>query len=157
MNGVYIRELPAEDLAERMVPFLERDLPPDLVPVDWGYLQRIAPLLQERIKRLDEAAELTSYFFRAGEVFDADFNPGSLVQKGMDRESTLAALETALEDLTSADGFDHQQLQDLLGAAGERLSLRDDSSLAHCEWPPRAVMCPHRFSRRWKSSAKTEP
>ena len=123
MNGAYIRELPAEDLAERMVPFLERDLPPDLVPVDRGYLQRIAPLLQERIKRLDEAAELTSYFFRAGEVFDADFNPGSLVQKGMDRESTLAALETALEDLTSADGFDHQQLEELLGAAGERLSL----------------------------------
>ena len=115
MNGVYIRELPTEELAERMVPFLERDLSPG----DRSYLWRIAPLIQERIKRLDGAEDRTSYFFRDDEKFDA----GKLVQKGMDRESTLAALENALEDLAAVEGFDHQQLEALLGATGERLSL----------------------------------
>ncbi len=115
MNGVYIRELSPDQLAEHLVPFIERALSAK----DRAYLKRIAPLIQERIKRLDEAEDLTSYFFRTSDDFDAV----KLIQKGMDRESTLTALENALEDLAAADTFDHQQLEELLGATGERLSL----------------------------------
>ena len=119
MNGMYIRELTPEQLAGRMVPFLERDLPKDLLPVDKKYLSRIAPLLQERIKRLDEAAGMTSYFFQADEQFDTD----TLVQKGMDRDTTLSALKAALDELNAADDFQHEKLEAVLQAAGERLSL----------------------------------
>ena len=119
MNGMYIRELTAEQLAARMMPFLERDLPEDLLPVDQDYLRRIAPLLQERVKRLDESAGMTSYFFRADEHFDTQ----SLVQKGMDREVTLSALKTALDELNATDEFQHEKLEQVLNAAGERLSL----------------------------------
>ena len=38
MNGVYIRELTSGELAKRMAPFLERDLPEDSTPVDREYL-----------------------------------------------------------------------------------------------------------------------
>ena len=119
MNGMYIRELTAEQLAGRMTPFLERDLPKDMLPVDREYLQRIAPLLQERIKRLDESADITSYFFQADEGFDT----GTLVQKGMDQEMTLSALEAALDDLSAADDYHHEKLEEMLNATGERLSL----------------------------------
>ena len=119
MNGMYIRELTPEQLAGRMAPFLERDLPKDLLPVDVDYLRQIAPLLQERIKRLDESADITSYFFKADDEFDA----GTLVQKGMDRDSTLSALKAALGDLSGADDFQHEKLEELLTATGERLSL----------------------------------
>ena len=119
MNGMYIRELTAEQLAGRMTPFLERDLSEDMLPVDQEYLQQIAPLLQERIKSLEESANITSYFFKADEEFDT----GTLVQKGMDRDSTLSALKAALDDLSATDDFQHEKLEEMLNATGERLEL----------------------------------
>ena len=119
MNGMYIRELTPEELAGQMMPFLERDLPKDMLPVDQNYLRQIAPLLQERIKRLDESADITSYFFQADEEFDT----GTLVQKGMDRESTLSALQAALDDLKATDDFAPEKLEEMLTATGEKLSL----------------------------------
>lgn len=119
MNGMYIRELSADKLADRMMPFLERDLPPELLPVDRDYLLKIAPLIQERIKRMDEAAGMTKYFFRANEEYD----PDTLVQKGMERDGTTTALKAALADLEGADDFQHEGLEQLLGATGERLAL----------------------------------
>jgi len=119
MNGMYIRELTPEQLAGRMTPFLERDLPKDLLPVDADYLRQIAPLLQERIKRLDESADITSYFFKADEQFDTS----TLVQKGMDRDSTLSALKAALDDLSGADDFQHEKLEEMLTSTGEKLEL----------------------------------
>ncbi|MDA1127214.1 MAG: glutamate--tRNA ligase [Chloroflexi bacterium] len=119
MNGMYIREMTPDQLAGRMMPFLERDLPKDLLPVDEEYLRRIAPLLQERIKRLDEVAKQIDYFFRADEEFDTE----TLVQKGMDRDTTLSALKAALEDLNATDDFHHEKLEEMLNVTGERLSL----------------------------------
>ncbi len=116
---MYISELTPEPLAGRMMPFLERDLPVDLLPVDPDYLARIAPLLQERIKRLDESADMTSYFFKAEQQFDTE----DLVQKGMDREMTLSALKAALEELNATDDFQHAKLEEVLNVAGERLAL----------------------------------
>jgi glutamyl-tRNA synthetase len=119
MNGMYIRELTAEQLAGKMVPFLERDLPKDMLPVDQEYLGKIAPLLQERMKSLEESADSTSYFFQANEQFDID----TLVQKGMDRDSTLSALKAAFDDLDSADDYAPDKLEEMLTATGEKLSL----------------------------------
>jgi len=119
MNGMYIRELTPEGLASQMMPFLERDLPNDMLPLDEKYLLSIAPLLQERIKRLDESADITSYFFRANEEFDT----GTLVQKGMDRDTTLSALMAALDELSATDDFEHEKLEAMLNVTGEQLSL----------------------------------
>ena len=119
MNGMYIRELSPEQLAGEMVPFLERDLPKDMLPVDQDYLRKIAPLLQERMKSLEESADSTEYFFQANEGFDTD----TLVQKGMDRDSTLLALKAALDDLDAADDYAPDKLEEMLTATGEKLSL----------------------------------
>ena len=119
MNGLYIRQLTGEDLAERMSPFLERDLPRELLPVDWDYLLRIVQLIRERIKLLSEAAEITSYFFQQ----DVDYDPADLVQRGMDHQSTAAALRLAIDELTAAAAFEHQQLEESLRAAGSALGL----------------------------------
>ena len=119
MNGMYIREMSSEKLAGEMMPFLERDLPKDLLPVDEGYLRQIAPLLQERMKSLEESANSTEYFFQANELFDTE----TLVQKGMDRDSTLSALKAAFEDLDATNDFAPDKLEEMLTATGEKLSL----------------------------------
>jgi glutamyl-tRNA synthetase len=120
MNGVYIRQLPAQDLAERMMPFLERDLPPDLLPVDRAYLLRIIPLVQERLKLLSESAQLTEYFFRK----ELEYEPAALVQRGMTPESARAALKRARTDLVGVPTFDHEHLDGALREASQDLGLR---------------------------------
>jgi len=119
MNGVYLRQLSPQELAERMLPYLERDLPAHLLPVDREYLLSIVPLIQERIKLLSDAADLTIYFFQD----ELDYDSANLVPRGIDRECTLAALERALADLSSVASFDHQALEGLLRATCADLGL----------------------------------
>ena len=119
MNGVYIRQLSTEELADEMLPFLERDLPAGLLPIDREYLLRIVPLVQERLKVLSDSAQLTSYFFQK----ELDYDPAHLVQRGMDQQSTLAALRRAQPELEKASSFEHGSLEESLRATGEELGL----------------------------------
>jgi glutamyl-tRNA synthetase len=120
MNGVYIRQLSPEELADQMLPFLEQNLPPELLPVDREYLLRIVPLVQERLKLLSESAQLTEYFFKN----ELEYEPASLVQRGMDRESTLKALQRIESELAGLPDFTHHLLEPWLRQAGEDLGLR---------------------------------
>ena len=119
MNGVYIRDLPADELARRMAEYIPRQLDAD----EQDYLCDIAPLVQERLKRLDESDDITAYFF--GEL-PPDYDPATLVQKGMDTEGALTALQAALHELesrTTGDDFGHEKLEAMLGETGQRLEL----------------------------------
>ena len=119
MNGVYIRDLPANDLAGRMAAYIPRQLGHD----EHEYLCSIAPLVQERLKRLDESDDMTSYLF--GDLAP-DYDGTILVQKGMDTESTSAALRAAIASLdtgTAPNDFGHEKLETLLGELGASLSL----------------------------------
>ncbi len=120
MNGVYIRQLPTAGLAERLLPFLERDLPSGLGPVDWDYLLKIVPLIRERTKQLSDGASLTSYFFQD----DVEYNPDDLVQKSMERKDAQVALAAARDELKNIASFDHEGLEASLRAAGAELGLR---------------------------------
>ncbi|MCH2517269.1 MAG: glutamate--tRNA ligase, partial [Dehalococcoidia bacterium] len=75
MSGVYIREMSSKELAGNMLPFLERDLPKELLPVDRDYLDTIAPLIQERIKLMETAADSTLYFFEE----QPEYDPSNLI------------------------------------------------------------------------------
>jgi glutamyl-tRNA synthetase len=119
MNGVYIRDLPPDDLSGRMASYIPKQLDAD----EQDYLCQIAPLVQERLKRLDESDDMTAYFF--GELAP-QYDAAMLVQKGMDSVATLAALNGALAALNAntADGdFGHEKLESLLGETGQRLEL----------------------------------
>ena len=104
MNGVYIRDLQINDLAGRMAQYIPRQLNAD----EQHYLSDIAPLVQERLKRLDESDEMTAYFF--GELA-AEYDGTTLVQKGMDSAGTQTALRAAVAALsasTSESDFGHE-------------------------------------------------
>lgn len=119
MNGVYIRQLSGDELADRLMPFLERDLPPELLPVDRDYLLQIVPLIRERTKLLSDAANLTEFFFRT----ELDFDPEKLIQKGMDKQAALSALAACQSELSSAQTFEHESLEQALRDAATRLGL----------------------------------
>ena len=119
MNGVYIRQLSLEELADRVLPFLEVDSAPSVGGIDRDYLLRILPLVQERLKRLAQASELTGYFFQ-GEIA---YNPDDLIQKGMDADTTIRALRRALSVLSQAKAFDAHSLEEVLRATCADLGL----------------------------------
>ena len=120
MNGVYIRQLDAEALATAMLPFLERDLPAGLLPVEWDYLLRVVPLVRERLKLLADSAAMTSYFF----ADELDYASATLVQRGLDREGATNALERAGQRLAGMESFASRDLEQSLRALGEELGLR---------------------------------
>ena len=129
MNGVYIREMSAEQLADAVMPSLEKGLAADLLPVDREYLLRIAPLIQERLKLVTEAPEMVSYFFEG----QPDYDAANLVQRGMSEEETVKALQESVLSLEEAD-FTTAALEELLRALGERLELTPRRFFGSLRW-----------------------
>jgi len=90
INGVYIRQLPMAELMARLQPFL----PPDF-PVD--QLNKILPLVFERLVTLKDIESLTDFFYR-----EVTVDPQLLLKKA-DAElvgQQLQQTATALEALT---------------------------------------------------------
>ena len=99
-NGQYIRKLSVEELAERLVPYMQRaGLAGDPVTeAERTYLRRLVPLIQERLVVLSEAPEHLSFFYRAPQQLDVR----ELVPKKLDpaaAQRALTAAQAALEEL----------------------------------------------------------
>ena len=117
MNGVYIRDLTPEELAARIRDYWKLCPPSEIPqPVDMDYLRRISPLIQPRLKTLDDARDWTWFFFKD----ELPHTPEDLIQKGMTLEDTRHALQ---QSLTLAAGVDDFSV-DTLETAFEELRLR---------------------------------
>lgn len=126
MNGLYIRQLPAVELAERLLPFLERPegaggLPDSVArPIDREYVATLAPLIQERLKRLDEAPDLLSFFFEGM----ASPTGEALVPKGVAPQRSAAALAAAADRLNGIASWREDALEAALRPMAEELDLK---------------------------------
>ncbi|MGH2457955.1 MAG: glutamate--tRNA ligase, partial [Chloroflexota bacterium] len=127
LNGYDIRQLAPDDLASRLVPFYQaagllpgNPVPPDLL----GLVCRLVPLIQERIKTLGDAPELTDFFFRDSLIYD----PAQLMAKGWSREQTLDALRRAhdrLMRITALPGrFEAEPLEAAFRALADELGVK---------------------------------
>lgn len=112
LNGVYIREMAPERLAEAIAPHLqEKGLAADLET-----LVQAAPLIQERIKTLREAEEWLGFLF----VDELHYDARDLIAKKMDAAGSLAALRQVRDVLASLESFDEAALDtELRGLAAE--------------------------------------
>lgn len=102
-NGERIRELPADELAERLVPFLDGTHGEALMgspPTDeeWRILRGLVPLVQERMQRLDEVQQYAPAFFRD----DVELDPDS-VEKVLTKAGAVAAIEAGRRVLADVD------------------------------------------------------
>jgi glutamyl-tRNA synthetase len=116
MNGMYIRQLAVDDLAARLKPFLdEAGLHTDVETV-----QRITPLIRERLVRLSDAAAMTDLFF----VDELHYDPHLLIQKGMTTEQTRQVLAESQQILSNALRFDEATIEPPLRAKAEEMGLK---------------------------------
>ncbi|MDT7943586.1 MAG: glutamate--tRNA ligase [Dehalococcoidia bacterium] len=119
MNGVYIRSLSSQELAQRLKPYLARALG----PVDDELLLRATPLLQERIRTLAEAVEMAAFLFLPGEV---EFSLQDLLGKRFadSPQEAARALAAAIEGLETLASWDAQALEALLRPMAQKLGLK---------------------------------
>ncbi|MFN8373242.1 MAG: glutamate--tRNA ligase [Anaerolineae bacterium] len=111
LNGEHIRLLPVEELARRLRPILEQAA----FEVNVEVLMKVVPLVQTRIKTLNEVISMAGFYFRE-EFIPAP--PDKLPQKKMDVQQTRAVLEQALAELEPLDDFS----RDVTHAAIEKLT-----------------------------------
>ncbi len=117
MNGYYIRALETDELAERLLPFLTRAG----IEADLETVKKIAPLVQERLKRLDEIAPLVDFIFQD----EIPYDPKLLLGNKMNAVESLNALRNAGEVLDNFASFDDEHaLEHELRAASEKLGLK---------------------------------
>lgn len=119
LNGVYIRSLSADELVDRIAPWLERAelIGPSDVVENRDWYRRLAPLVSERIKRLDEVAEKVAFLFAPIEIDEA-----SRV-KVLAKPGARQALEAAREALRTAV-WNHEAIEGALRDVPERLGAK---------------------------------
>jgi glutamyl-tRNA synthetase len=114
-NGVYIRGLTIEALAERLEPFFRAaGLEPEP-----ARLRAITPLIQERIGTLEEAVEIAGFFFRP----DVNPRPDQLIGKDMDARSSADAARRARDVIAAAETLEPSLLEPSLRQLADQLKL----------------------------------
>jgi glutamyl-tRNA synthetase len=116
MNGVYIRALPVDELAQRIYPFLIKAN----VEVDTDRLLKIIPAIQERLVTLSDAVEATDFLFT--ETISPDL--AQMIGKGMTKESTLAVLQQAEHLIGAFEPFEPEPLEHAFRAAAEAAGMK---------------------------------
>ncbi len=121
MNGVYIRNLKPEGLAERARPFLEDHLGR---PVDAQKLAQIAPLIQERIKTLKDVVEMADFFFTEGPL---DYEPAALLGKKSfagEGQRAVEALSSVIAAIEALDDWSHEALEGSVRPLAEEMGVK---------------------------------
>ena len=121
LNGMYIRTLPVDDLTARVLPFMEKYLPPDVRrPLDINYIRQIMPLIRERIVTLKDAAAYADFFF----LDNLEYDSAQLLGKKMTAEAVLTALKGAETELSALEDFNPAVLEDTLRHLADELGIK---------------------------------
>jgi len=115
MNGVYIRQLEPDDLANRLLPFLKKAG----LEADMEKVRRLVPLIQERMRVLSDGIELVDFFLKEEVVYD----PQLLIGKKMTAQQSQAALKVTRERLENLPLFDEENLENALRNLADELCL----------------------------------
>jgi len=117
MNGVYLRGLEAADFVERTLPLVEDDLGRSLDEGERAGFTKIAPLVQERARRLTEVAGQVRFLFS-----DVEMDAGSR-QKVMSAPEVRSVLEEALRALEDLDVWSAGGIEETLRGMVDEMRL----------------------------------
>ena len=132
MNGIYVRSLSQEALLDRLLPFWqEAGMAPDPCPEEEREaLRPIVPLVQERLKRLEEIVDWTAFLFREVETPPAE----QLVGRKMTAQESLAALQRARDFLAGVEPFEAEAMEAPMRALAEELELKAGQLFGVVRW-----------------------
>ncbi|MDO9557037.1 MAG: glutamate--tRNA ligase [Coriobacteriia bacterium] len=121
LNGVYIREFSPSVFVERMLPWLEEAGLANAGEVESRreWFEELAPLVSERIKRMDEVVDMVGFLFRDAITIDPLAKDKVLAKEGAGR-----SLEAAADALMHLEDFDAVKVEATLRAIPESLGLK---------------------------------
>ncbi len=131
MNGVYIRDLGAEEFTARAMPFIVATLGRALSEPERVVLGEIAPLVQERTKLLTEVGPQVRFLFADIEYDEASW------QKVMTKPDAKTAVAAAAGRLAGLDHWDAPSIEAGLRAVLEEHELSARKGLQ----PLRVAIC----------------
>ncbi len=115
-NGLHIRNLTPDALTGRLQEvFLRAGL-----AVDEETLARVTPIVQERIRTLDEAVDMAGFFFKTFQSPPVD----DLVGKGMTRAASAEAAKRSLAVIAEHPDLEHEELEAALRSLADELGLK---------------------------------
>jgi len=115
LNGQFIRRLTPDELAKRVAPKMSK--------VSVEALKPLIPLVQERLRSLNEAPDMLRFFFEEPDTY----RPEQLIPKGRDAAATATALSDAATTVRSLTDWTPESIETALRGLAERLgwSSRD--------------------------------
>ena len=145
LNGQFIRRLTPDELAARVASKMPGVTVPALTP--------LIPLVQERLRTLNDAPAMLRFFFEEPD----SYRPEQLIPKGRDAAATAAALRSAAATLRALTDWTPESIEAALRALAEGLgwSSRDFFMLLRVAITGRTVTPPliESISRLGKNTA----
>jgi glutamyl-tRNA synthetase len=121
MNGVYIRDMSASQFADRIGPWLiEAGIATaEDLAARRGWLETLAPLVSERVKRMDEVVPMVRFLF----VDELEIDPAA-ASKALASADAHRALEAVREALAVLPTFSAAAVEETLRGLPEPLALK---------------------------------
>jgi glutamyl-tRNA synthetase len=115
INASHMRMLPADEFAERTVPFLAKAgvLPAEPTAEQRALLAAAIPLVQERMNTLSESVDMLAFLFVPDEDFSVDPDAGAKVLTG----DAGAVLKSAVEALSGLGEWTTEAIEQALRTA----------------------------------------
>jgi glutamyl-tRNA synthetase len=101
LNGEWIRSLPSKEIAERIKEYTK---------VSISNVEKVLPLIQERLKKLSEFDQLTAYFFKGA----VELEKKQIVPKKHDLATTIDMLRKVEKSLAATKNWDKATIEQIL-------------------------------------------
>ncbi len=121
MNGVYIREMPVDDLIDRMLPWLEAAglTTADDVAARRDWYRALVPLISERVRLMTEIAPMLRFLF----IEEVELDPAA-VAKALSSDEARTSLTAASEALQAVEPWSSEAIETCLRELAEALDVK---------------------------------
>jgi len=119
VNATYIRSLPVADFVRESLPWLETDTPWPPERFDLHQFERLAPFVQERVRKLSEAPALVDFLYCDEPIVDT-----AAWDKVMSAPEAAAVVDDALAEYESCPSWTAPALHEVTAAIGARHGLK---------------------------------
>lgn len=115
-NGLHIRNFSIPELTRRIYPFfIEKG-----INADMQTLEKITPIIQERLQTLDDAPDLAGFLFDE----EVEVNKEDLIAKKTTQQESLAILKEIYAVLSSLDEINHEVAEPPMRDLVEKLGYK---------------------------------
>jgi len=115
-NGLHIRNLSISDLSKRIYPFfVEKGIKPSM-----GILEKITPIIQERLQTLDDAPDLVGFLFDE----EVEVNKEDLIAKKTTQQESLSILKEIYDLISHLPEINHERAEPPMRDLVEKLGYK---------------------------------